>query len=225
MFVRLIILVSFFFLILQVPEKFLKLDYFNLTKIDIENSSKMLDTELTNLSKKLYNKNNFDIDYKELEKFIKSDIRVKDVEIEKVGLGELKIKVEGKPFLYYALIKKNIYLVDEKGELFGYMLEEKKGSVPLIVANSREEVQELSSLLKKIQDRALYKLISQIYKKNEDDYRIVLIDGVELKINLEVDASRYKVLEALYSEMKKNKKIEYIDLRFDDYIIKYLGAE
>lgn len=225
MFVRLIILISFFFLILQVPIKFLKLDYFNLTKIDIENSSKMLDTELTNLSKKLYNKNNFDIDYNELKNFIKSDIRVKDVEIGKNGLSELKITVEEKPFLYYALIKKDIYLVDEKGELFGYMLEQKKDSVPLIVANSREEVQELSSLLKKIEDRAIYKLISQIYKKNEDDYRIVLIDRVELKVNSEIEEGRYKVLEALYSEMKKSKKIEYIDLRFDDYIIKYLGAE
>ena len=225
MFIRLIIIALFSLFITQIPKKFLKLDYFKITEIEVTENSKMLHTELTNLSKKLYNKNNFDIDYKELETILKNDIRVKDVKIEETGLGKLKIDVTDKAFMYYASIKKEIYLVDDKGTIFGYMGEKKKESVPLIVANNQEEVEEISALLNLVVDRPLFKHISQVYKKSQEDYRIILRDGVELKTNNEVDSERYRILEILYSEMKKNKKIEYIDLRFDDYIIKYLGDE
>ncbi|MDO4690988.1 MAG: cell division protein FtsQ/DivIB [Fusobacterium sp.] len=225
MFIRLIILALFSFFIAQIPNKFLSLDYFNIVEIELIENSKMLQTELTSLRKKLYNKNNFDIDYKELERTLKNDIRVKDVNIEEIGLGKLKIEVIDKDFSYYANIKKDIYLVDERGDVFGYIGEKKKESVPLIVAKTQDGIKEMSAILNLIQDRPLFKHISQIYKKNEDEYRIVLRDGVELIVNNEVDRGKYKILEILYSEMKKNKKIEYIDLRFDDYIIKYLGDE
>ncbi len=225
MIVRLIILALFFFFVVQVPSKFLNLDYFRLTEIEVTGNSKMLHTELTNLSKNLYNRNNFDIDYNGLEKILRDDIRVNDVNIEEIGLGKLKINVTEKPFLYYANIKKEIYLVDESGNIFGYIGEKKRESVPLIVAKTKEEIKEISILLSLIIDRTLFKHISQVYKKSDEDYRIVLRDGVELKINNEVGREKYKVLEVLYSEMKKTKKIEYIDLRFDDYIIKYLGDE
>lgn len=225
MFIRLIILALFFFFIMQIPNKFLKLDYFNLIEIELTENSKMLHTELTNLRKKLYNKNNFDIDYKELEKILKSDIRVENVSINEVGLGKIEIDVTDKDFLYYANIKKEIFLVDREGKIFGYINEKKKESVPLIVAKLQKEVEEITSILNLIQDRTLFKHISQSYKKGEEDYRIVLRDGVELKVNSEVESDKYRILEILYSEMKKSKKIEYIDLRFDDYIIKYLGDE
>ncbi|WP_022819612.1 cell division protein FtsQ/DivIB [Fusobacterium russii] len=225
MFIRLIILALFSFFIMQIPNKFLKLDYFNLVEIEVTENSKMLHTELTNLRKKLYNKNNFDIDYKELEKILKSDIRVENVSIDEVGLGRIKIDVTEKDFLYYVSIKKEIFIVDGEGQIFGYINEKKKESVPLIVASSQEEVKEMTSILNQIQDRTLFKHISQAYKKAADDYRIVLRDGVELKVNSEVGGNKYRILEILYSEMKKSRKIEYIDLRFDDYIIKYLGDE
>lgn len=225
MFIRLIILALFSLFIMQIPNKFLRLDYFNLIEIEVTENSKMLHTELTNLRKKLYNKNNFDIDYKELEKILKTDIRVENVSINEVGLGKIEIDVTDKDFLYYANIKKEIFLVDRDGKIFGYMNEKKKESVPLIVAKLQEEIEEITSILNLIQDRTLFKYISQSYKKDEDDYRIVLRDGVELKVNREVRSDKYRILEILYSEMKKSKKIEYIDLRFDDYIIKYLGDE
>lgn len=225
MFIRLIILALFSFFIMQIPNKFLKLDYFNLVEIEVTENSKMLHTELTNLRKKLYNKNNFDIDYKELEKILKRDIRVENVTINEIGLGKIKIDVRDKNLFYYVNIKKEIFLVDEKGEIFGYINEKKKESVPLIVAKLEEEVKEITNILNLIQDRTLFKHISQAYKKGEDDYRIILRDGVELKVNNEVGIDKYRILEILYSEMKKSKKIEYIDLRFDDYIIKYIGDE
>ncbi|MBQ3438128.1 MAG: cell division protein FtsQ, partial [Fusobacterium sp.] len=81
MLIRLIIFSLFCFFLTFIPVNFLKLNYFNLTKITISENSKILHRELTNLTKNLYNKNNFDIDYKELKKIFKKDIRVEDVEI------------------------------------------------------------------------------------------------------------------------------------------------
>ena len=60
-----------------------------------------------------------------------------------------------------------------------------------------------------------------------------MTDGVKIKtnrikdsndeINKEKENKRYLIEEQLYFNMSKERKIDYIDLRFNDYIIKYLG--
>lgn len=87
--------------------------------------------------------------------------------------------------MYYASIKNEIYLVDEKGQLFGYMAERKESS-PVIVAKTSEEVEEITELLNKISKLILYDYVSQVYKKTDDEYRMVLVDGIEIKTNFEV---------------------------------------
>ena len=39
----------------------------------------------------------------------------------------------------------------------------------------------------------------------------------------EIKREKYKIVETLYSELIKSKKVEYIDLRFNDFIVKSLG--
>jgi len=69
---------------------------------------------------------------------------------------------------------------------------------------------------------------------NDDDkeFVIILTDGVKIKtnrieendeINKEKQNKRYLIAQQLYFNMSKERKIDYIDLRFNDYIIKYLG--
>ena len=55
--VRLLILNIIMYLVYMLPQNFFRLDYFNVNKVTIEESAKMLQPELTKLSKKLYNKN------------------------------------------------------------------------------------------------------------------------------------------------------------------------
>ena len=105
--------------------------------------------------------------------------------------------------------------------------------VPFIIANSEEEIQEISVFLNEISDLAIFKKISQIYKVNDKEFVIILTDGVKIKtnrvadnndeINKEKENKRYLIAEQLYFNMSKERKIDYIDLRFNDYIIKYLG--
>ena len=98
--------------------------------------------------------------------------------------------------------------------------------------NSEEEIKEISEFLNEISDLAIFKKISQIYKVNDKEFIIILTDGVKIKTNRakdndeiskEKENKRYLIAEQLYFNMSKERKIDYIDLRFNDYIIKYLG--
>ena len=74
-----------------------------------------------------------------------------------------------------------------------------------------------------IDENILKNLVSQIYKRDKNCVEIVLTDGTVIKTDFEVEKEKYKIVENLYYELIKTKKIEYIDLRFNDFIVKSLG--
>ena len=230
--VRLLILNIIMYLVYMLPQNFFRLDYFNINKVDIQESAKMLQPELTKLSEKLYNKNIIYIDSNEIKEFLEKDVRVEDVTITKKSLGEISINVKEKDLSYYAVIGKNIYLVDKVGEIFAYLNEKDVEEVHFIVANSEDEIKEITEFLNELSDLAIFKNISQIYKINDKEFVIILKDGVKIKtnrieendeVNKEKQNKRYLIAQQLYFNMSKERKIDYIDLRFNDYIIKYLG--
>ena len=230
--VRLLILNIIMYLVYMLPQNFFRLDYFNINKVDIQESAKMLQPELTKLSEKLYNKNIIYIDSNEIKEFLEKDVRVEDVTITKKSLGEISIDVKEKDLSYYAVIGKNIYLVDKVGEIFAYLNEKDVEEVPFIVVNSEDEIKEITEFLNELSDLAIFKNISQIYKINDKEFVIILTDGVKIKtnrieendeVNKEKQNKRYLIAQQLYFNMSKERKIDYIDLRFNDYIIKYLG--
>ena len=230
--IRLLFLSGIIYLIYMLPQNFFRLDYFNINKVNVTDNSKMLHDELTKLTEKLYNKNSIYIDSNELKEFIEKDIRVESATVEKKSLGEIDIDVKEKDLAYYAVIGKNIYLTDKEGKIFAYLNEKEVEGVPFIIANNEEEIKEISEFLNEISDLAIFKKISQIYKVNDKEFIIILTDGVKIKTNRakdndeiskEKENKRYLIAEQLYFNMSKERKIDYIDLRFNDYIIKYLG--
>ena len=230
--IRLLFLSGIIYLIYTLPQNFFRLDYFNINKVNVTDNSKMLHDELTKLTEKLYNKNSIYIDSNEIKEFIEKDIRVESATVEKKSLGEIDIDVKEKDLAYYAVIGKNIYLTDKEGKIFAYLNEKEVEGVPFIIANNEEEIKEISEFLNEISDLAIFKKISQIYKVNDKEFIIILTDGVKIKTNRakdndeiskEKENKRYLIAEQLYFNMSKERKIDYIDLRFNDYIIKYLG--
>ena len=230
--IRLLFLSGIIYLIYMLPQNFFRLDYFNINKVNVTDNSKMLHDELTKLTEKLYNKNSIYIDSNEIKEFIEKDIRVESATVEKKSLGEIDIDVKEKDLAYYAVIGKNIYLTDKEGKIFAYLNEKEVEGVPFIIANNEEEIKEISEFLNEILDLAIFKKISQIYKVNDKEFVIILTDGVKIKTNRakdndeiskEKENKRYLIAEQLYFNMSKERKIDYIDLRFNDYIIKYLG--
>ena len=231
--IRLLFLSGIIYLIYMLPQNFFRLNYFNINQINITDNSKMLQNELTELGKKIYNKSAIYVDSNKIKEFIEKDVRVESATVEKTSLGEITIDVKEKDLVYYAVIGKNIYLVDKEGRIFAYLNEKEVEGVPIIIANNEEEIKEISNFLNEISDLAIFKKISQMYKVKDKEYIIILADGVKIKtnrikdsndeINKEKENKRYVIAEQLYFNMSKEKKIDYIDLRFNDYIIKYLG--
>ena len=70
-------------------------------------------------------------------------------------------------------------MTDKDGKIFAYLNEKEVEGVPFIIANSEEEVKEISEFLNEISDLAIFQKISQIYKVKDKEFVIILTDGVK----------------------------------------------
>ena len=219
---RLVFIFLFSWLLYLIPSKFLTLDFFKVKEIKIEGSPKMLSRELTEMIKIIYNSNIWDIDLKGLEEYLEKDMRIERAKIKILGLGKIEIDIKERELAYYLQTKNRIYLIDSNGKKFGYLKERLEKDIYFIVIKDESELEKLLQLGKRLDDSLLKILISQIYIENENCIEIILLDGTIIKTNLDVEDEKYKVLETLYNELAKTKKTEYIDIRFNDFIVKSL---
>lgn len=219
---RLVFIFLFSWLLYLIPSKFLTLDFFKVKEIKIEGSPKMLSRELTEMIKIIYNSNIWDIDLKGLEEYLEKDMRIERAKIRILGLGKIEIDIKERELAYYLQTKNRIYLIDTNEKKFGYLKERLEKDTYFIVIKDESELEKLLQLGKRLDDSLLKILISQLYMKDENCIEIILLDGTIIKTNLDVEDEKYKVLETLYNELAKTKKIEYIDIRFNDFIVKSL---
>lgn len=219
---RLVFIFLFSWLLYLIPSKFLTLDFFKVKEIKIEGSPKMLSRKLTEMIKIIYNSNIWDIDLKRLEEYLEKDMRIERAKIKILGLGKIEIDIKERELAYYLQTKNRIYLIDTNGKKFGYLKERLEKDTYFIVIKDESELEKLLQLGKRLDDSLLKILISQLYMKDENCIEIILLDGTIIKTNLDVEDEKYKVLETLYNELAKTKKIEYIDIRFNDFIVKSL---
>lgn len=219
---RLVFIFLFSWLLYLIPSKFLTLDFFKVKEIKIEGSPKMLSRELTEMIKIIYNSNIWDIDLKGLEEYLEKDMRIERAKIRILDLGKIEIDIKERELAYYLQTKNRIYLIDTNGKKFGYLKERLEKDTYFIVIKDESELEELLQLGKRLDDSLLKILISQLYMKDENCIEIILLDGTIIKTNLDVEDEKYKVLETLHNELAKTKKIEYIDIRFNDFIVKSL---
>lgn len=220
--IRLVFIFLFSWMLYLIPCKFLTLDFFKIKEIKVESNSKILSSELTEMIKIIYNSNIWTIDLESLEKYLKKDVRIEDVKIKVLSLGKLEIDVKVKEVAYYLQTKDRVFLIDSNGDIFGYLKEQQEKDTYFLVVKDFDDIEKLLELSKRLDETLLKVLISQIYIRDYSCIEIVLLDGTIIKTNLEVEDEKYKVLETLYNELAKIKKIEYIDIRFNDFIVKNL---
>ncbi|MGK4199507.1 cell division protein FtsQ/DivIB [uncultured Fusobacterium sp.] len=220
--IRLVFIFLFSWMLYLIPCKFLTLDFFKIKEIKVESNSKILSSELTEMTKIIYNSNIWTIDLESLEKYLKKDVRIEDVKIKVLSLGKLEIDVKVKEVAYYLQTKDRVFLIDSNGDIFGYLKEQQEKDTYFLVVKDFDDIEKLLELSKRLDETLLKVLISQIYIRDYSCIEIVLLDGTIIKTNLEVEDEKYKVLETLYNELAKIKKIEYIDIRFNDFIVKNL---
>lgn len=212
-----------FYLIFNVNEKFLNLDYFKIKKINVSGNAKIFNEELTLFTKKIYNKNKYKIDFNKIEKELNKDLRIEKALILDEGVNEITVLVNERKPNFYVAINNKIYLMDKNGNIFGYYKESNKEGLPILVLGDKNNNEKTLDLLSILEETTLKNIVSQLYFVDDNKIEMYLSDGTKIITNNDVTKDKYDVVEVLYSSLSSEKKIEYIDLRFENYIIKYLG--
>ncbi|MGL5050744.1 MAG: cell division protein FtsQ/DivIB [Fusobacteriaceae bacterium] len=220
----LFILISLFS-IYDIENSFLHKDVFKIQELKISGEFTTLKNEVLKFGNELYMKNIWEIDKDKIEKTLKEDIRVEKVNVDFKNLSEISIYIEEKKAHYYVNLEEKIYMIDKKGEIFALLNETQLKNIPIIYIKNFDEIQKAIELLKKIKDDKFLEMVSQVYIESDQEINL-LIDGKTIvKTNLEVVENKYLRVRELFIELSKDQKIEYIDLRFDGFVVKEQGRE
>lgn len=214
----------FTFLIYKVEMDFISRDIFKVKEISVHGNFNLLKDEIKKVGNSFYNKNIFYLDLESVEKKIKTDIRVEKIQVISEGIGKVQINLEEKQPKFYVNIEGEIYSVDETGQIFALMEEHKIKNLPIIFVKEEKELLKVVKILENIEDEEFYKMISQIYYKNEENIELLVGEATLFKTNEEVPIFKYSIGKELYLDLSQNQKIDYVDLRFDGYIVKNMGV-
>lgn len=197
---------------------FIEKDYFRIVNVTIKGDYSFLQNDIVEELLNLKGKNIWKIDENKISKYIKKDVRVKSFYMKKLIPDKVEIEIsERKPYVYI-LWNQKLYTADEEQNIFAYRLEKPIKNLLIVKINKIEEFKKMYEALKKIDDDMKID-ISNIYIENEI-IKIQLIDGTIFKSDEEVNKEKYENGYKLYLKVKKEQEIEYIDLRFEDYILK-----
>lgn len=199
---------------------FLEEDYFEIKNIEVNNGLILLDGEIHDALITLKGKNIWNIDTKIIEEELKKDVRIKDIKIRKEMPAKLIVTIqEEKPFVKIKSGEK-ILIANEKGEVFSYSKELAFSDLLLLNIKNKEDMTEYLKVVKNIEDKEFISFVSEIYKVDRE-IKILLNDGVHIKTDSTVDKKRYEIAKRLYKKLKnEGKEFRYIDIRFEDYIVK-----
>ena len=204
-----------------VNKKFLKTDIFTLEEIELKGDVDVMSKELKKVKDLLIGHYIWDVDTLKLEEILEEDIRVEKAVVSKEIPNKLKIEVKSKSPEYYVLYNKKMYSMDEEKKIFSYLEEFSRKDYPILSVKTLVEIEELMIVLERIKGKQFLSFVSQLYVEDENCIKIILLDGTEIKTKTDVPEEKYSLLARLYSRLKKEQKsLEYIDIRFGDYIVK-----
>lgn len=220
-FMRTFVMLTCFSAVIYLGKMFVNTDYFKIKEIIVSGENGLLKEDITDKIKKLEENNIVYINTGEIEKLLRQDVRVKNISIKKIYPSKLEIKLEErKPYVY---VKKgeDIFLADEELNLFGYVFEEDSKNIPVVIYDGNEEVKkDLKIIISKIKNKDLYDMISEI-RKSDKDYRLILVNGIEIITDTLVSTDKYDKTYRLYSQrLKDNQEVHYMDIRFKDINVK-----
>ena len=207
--------------VIYLGKMFVNTDYFKIKEIIVSGENGLLKEDITDKIEKLEENNIVYINTGEIEKLLRQDVKIKNISIKKIYPSKLEIKLEErKPYVY---VKKgeDIFLADEELNLFGYVFEADAKNIPVVIYDGNEEVKkDLKIIISKIKNKDLYDMISEI-RKSDKDYRLILVNGIEIITDTLVSTDKYDKTYRLYSQkLKDNQEVHYMDIRFKDINVK-----
>lgn len=220
--IRAALIVLLTFGIIKTNSLFLKKPVFQIQKITVTGASEKLEKSLESLKKELTGRNINEIDLKKIEKRISEDIRTDKVTVTRDKLNEISIAIEEKEPKYYLQYNKKIYLLDKTGKIYGYLNDLKTKDFLFITVKTEKEIETILGILDKVEATDFKDVISQIYIADKSCIKIVLSDGAVINTDREVKKEKYDIGSYLFFDLSSKKKIDYIDLRYEDYIVKYV---
>ncbi len=219
-FTKIIFLLFFFIMTSGLYLNFLQEEYFNIKNIEVTKGLVLLDGEIHDALITLKGKNIWNIDVETIEEELRKDVRIKDISIKKEMPSKLIVSIEEeKP---YIKVKNNnkILVANEKGKIFSFAKELAFEDLILLNLGNKNEMDDYLKVVKNIEDKELISFISEVYKSDKE-IKILLNDGVHIKTDSTVDKTRYEIAKRLYKKLKnEGKEFNYIDIRFEDYIVK-----
>lgn len=215
----------FTFLAYKIEQDFVNREIFKVKEISFYGDFELVKEEFKKLGNTLYDKNIFNLSLESLEKKLQTDIRIEKIEISSNNIGKIDINIREKEAQYYANIKDKLYSVDSSGQIFAQMEEHKIKKLPIVFVQNEKELLKIVKILENVEDDELYDMISQVYYKNDLYMELFIDGGTLLKTNGEIPNFKYGVAKNLYLDISQNQKVDYIDLRFDGYIVKSAGVE
>ena len=205
--------------ILWALEKFIRTDYFKIKKIEITGNNVSLKLDIIDKINNLKEQNIAFINFSEIEKMLKSDIRIEKVEIKRNYPSKIFVNIEErKPYVY---VKKGnqIFLADKELNLFGLISETLGENIPIVTYNDDNTQKDLKIILSKIESKELYDVISEI-KQVDNEYRLILLNGIVVVTDTSVDTERYNEVMKLYEKIKNRQIINNIDIRFKEITVR-----
>lgn len=215
----------FTILIYEVEKDFVTKPIFKINEVSFRGNSELTRQELTKLGHNIYGKNVFQLDFKSIKEHIEKDIRIEHVSISKNDIGKVKFEIVEKKPKFYVNIEDKIYSTDSEGNIFSYIHEQNIQTLPIIYVKNEKELLQVIETLSKVEDEEFFQMISQIFFKNSLEIEFLIEERSIIKTNGEVLPEKYGIARELYTDLIKNQKIEYMDLRFDGYIVKEVGVE
>ena len=219
--IRLGILVLISFVIIKTSEVFPERPEYKIKTVELDGLSEDLDRDLPFLKEGLVGRKISAINLKQLENLLKEDIRLEEVKVNQVDFNKIKISLKKRKPKYYIQHEDKIYCIDKNNIIYGEIGDEKISSLPFILIKNSFEISQLLGIIKSIED-VFEGSISQIYREDKYCVNIVLTNGAVLKTNTDVAKEKYYTGRNLCFGLSKEKKIDYVDLRFQDYVVKYL---
>lgn len=198
-------------------------EFFKVRKIKVNETSLYLGRDIEKIQEYLRDKNILEIDIDFLKRLFDNDIRIKNAQVKITNSGEIDISIQEREGKYYAQVGSDIFFMDGEGVIFARQDEKDKIDLPIFTAKNREDIKTMLGVIGNIQRESFKDLISQIYRKDEYCIVLLLLDGTMIYTNEKVHKNKYDVAETLYSNLVRDRKLEYMDLRFQDYIVKELG--
>lgn len=224
---RLVLVLLLTISIIRTNTIFLKHSIFKVKEVKIEGGSKNLIKSLLPLKEELIGKSINNMDFLKIEKKISEDIRVEKVAIKREGINKISIEIYEKIPKCYVQYKNNVYIIDKNGEIFNCFNDLEIKDFPSLVINMKQgslekQVDILLKVFNKIERTDFKDVISQFYIESPSLIKFILVDGTGIKTNKLVTKEKYDIGSYLYFNLSSKKKLEYIDLRYEDYVVKYM---